>query len=317
MSSLFASVLHCGVQISKNYKCDFWFESSTGYLIAAKTFFQASAKVKCRNGLGNESGQIRGTAPFQDTGPRTNTTKNLSFPFYLGKVEDYDVHQLLSVYRWNYRGELAAIKRSISLNKGGWDGNLLPLKEVTYYSIRFIYMILSMINGIQKVPAAVLGLDGKLIIIYGGADDELAVRVLDLTNYNWYTPKVSGNNPNFTFRGWEAVINVVGKYMIVYFGLYDQKLESDQSDLLLLDISNDNEYIWTTKFDLNPVPPEASGPPIIIKIILPIFGCILLILLTIGCFFLHKFYKNKRMASKSEYSGKQPPETLNVDSSEL
>ncbi|CAB4393364.1 unnamed protein product [Rhizophagus irregularis] len=94
--------------------------------------------------------------------------------------------------------------------------------------------------------STILGLDGQRIIIFGGFYDypgylDTTLYVLDLNNFNWYIPKISGKiqKPR-TYH--EA--NVIGKYMVVSFGEgYDKLIESD---ILLLDISNNEEYIWTT-----------------------------------------------------------------------
>ncbi|PKC00586.1 hypothetical protein RhiirA5_427961 [Rhizophagus irregularis] len=76
--------------------------------------------------------------------------------------------------------------------------------------------------------------------------------VLDLNNFNWYIPKISGKIPKP--RTYHKA-NVIGKYMVVSFGEgYDKLIESD---ILLLDISNNEEYISTTMFD----PKIPSQPP--------------------------------------------------------
>ncbi|GBC23899.1 hypothetical protein GLOIN_2v1806167 [Rhizophagus irregularis DAOM 181602=DAOM 197198] len=94
--------------------------------------------------------------------------------------------------------------------------------------------------------SAVLSLDGQKIIIFGGkwTTNLTALYELDLTNFNWYIPKVSGQiqDPRYWHKA-----NVIGKYMVISFGCcYDQSIESD---ILLLDISNDQEYVWTTNFE--------------------------------------------------------------------
>ena len=83
---------------------------------------------------------------------------------------------------------------------------------------------------------------------------------------------------------------------------YDQSAESD---ILLLDISNNDEYKWTDIFD--PSPPSPPSPPpsispsaqqqssnksvMIGAIVGSLFGGILL---TIGGFLLHRWNKNKQ-----------------------
>ncbi|PKK64419.1 galactose oxidase [Rhizophagus irregularis] len=69
----------------------------------------------------------------------------------------------------------------------------------------------------------ILGLDGQRIIIYGGYFNNpeysnTTLYVLDLSNYNWYVPKISGKNPSSrTFHK----ANVIGKYMVISFGKYN------------------------------------------------------------------------------------------------
>ena len=41
--------------------------------------------------------------------------------------------------------------------------------------------------------------------------------VLDLTSFNWYVPAISGDVPKF--RAWHKA-NLIGKYMVVSFGIY-------------------------------------------------------------------------------------------------
>ncbi|RIA87838.1 hypothetical protein C1645_877781 [Glomus cerebriforme] len=84
----------------------------------------------------------------------------------------------------------------------------------------------------------VLGLDGQRIITFGSFID-LTEYVLFVTNFNWYIPNISGKIP--TPRKWHQA-NICN---------YDKSVESD---ILLLDISNNDEYVWTTTFD-----PSASN----------------------------------------------------------
>ncbi|RIA91944.1 hypothetical protein C1645_821301 [Glomus cerebriforme] len=190
---------------------------------------------------------------------------------------------------------------------GGYDGNWLSLKEVYLYdTIKDNWNIKTTVGEIpsDRSPVAVLGLDGQRIIIYdyGGNDDPLTVRVLNLINYSWYIPKVSGTIPRI--RGWHPA-DVIGKYMVISFGTYDPEKESA---IILLDISNNDEYIWTTEFDPSPLlvssPPSPPSPTStssltpntssnrMIIILVPIFGCSLLI---IGSLLFYKWYKNKRV----------------------
>ncbi|CAB4396561.1 unnamed protein product [Rhizophagus irregularis] len=165
----------------------------------------------------------------------------------------------------------------------------------------------------------ILGLDGQRIIIYGGYFNNpeysnTTLYVLDLSNYNWYVPKISGKNPSSrTFHK----ANVIGKYMVISFGDgYDRKVESD---ILLLDISKNEEYIWTTKFDHSISSPSSSpstssstlsptlsptlsqspssSPPLSlnIKLVGVIIGSLLSgIFLSVRVFFVYKWYKYRQ-----------------------
>ncbi|CAB5343442.1 unnamed protein product [Rhizophagus irregularis] len=118
-----------------------------------------------------------------------------------------------------------------------------------------------------KIPSnraghsTILGLDGQRIIMFGGFYSypgylDTTLYVLDLNNYNWYIPKISGKIPKPRLY---HKANVIGKYMVISFGQgYDKTVESD---ILLLDISNNDEYIWTTTFDPKvPSPPPSPSP---------------------------------------------------------
>ncbi|GBB96542.1 hypothetical protein RclHR1_02780005 [Rhizophagus clarus] len=164
-----------------------------------------------------------------------------------------------------------------------------------------------------KIPSerfglsAILGLDGKRVIIYGGAFinpgySDTTLYVLDLTNYSWYIPKISGKIP--TPRAFHEA-NVIGKYMVVSFGDgYDKTVESD---ILLLDINNNEEYIWTTTFDpsipKNIMPPSSSSSidfnNIVGAIVGPLLGGIFL---SVGIFFIYEWKKSKQK-QKSIYGG--------------
>ncbi|PKY48538.1 hypothetical protein RhiirA4_422250 [Rhizophagus irregularis] len=148
---------------------------------------------------------------------------------------------------------------------GGTTYNLtaLSLKEVYTYDTINDNWESNITKG--KIPSnrygfsTILGLDSQRVIIYGGefVDDpgyvDSTLYVLDLTNFNWYIPKITGNIPK-PRRFHKA--NVISRYMVITFGLgYDRTVESD---ILLLDISNNEEYVWTTSFD--PSVPKSSPP---------------------------------------------------------
>jgi hypothetical protein len=66
-------------------------------------------------------------------------------------------------------------------------------------------------------------LDGQRIIIYGGyfVDPgylDTTLYVLDLNNYYWYAPKISGKIPHPRYF---HQANVIGKYMVISFGKYN------------------------------------------------------------------------------------------------
>ncbi|CAB4378375.1 unnamed protein product [Rhizophagus irregularis] len=147
--------------------------------------------------------------------------------------------------------------------------------------------------------SAVLSLDGQKIIIFGGkgTTNLTALYELDVTNFNWYIPKVSGQiqDPRYWHKA-----NVIGKYMVISFGCcYDQSIESD---ILLLDISNDQEYVWTTNFEPHlpsPLPTQVPTQEVISlrpfpssSVLSPIMGTsITVFLLTIICIYAYKWTK--------------------------
>ena len=67
-----------------------------------------------------------------------------------------------------------------------------------------------------------IGLDSQKVIIFGGrviTFDNLApgdsLYVLNLNNFEWYVPKISGQIPNSRMH---HKANVIGKYMVISFG---------------------------------------------------------------------------------------------------
>ncbi|CAB5362582.1 unnamed protein product [Rhizophagus irregularis] len=209
---------------------------------------------------------------------------------------------------------------------GSHNKNTLNIEEGTALTLSEIY-IYDTINDnwdtkvtSGKIPSnragfsAVLGLDGKRIIIFGGyfinpGYLDTTLYVLDLANYNWYVPKISGKIPKP--RAFHKA-NVIGKYMVVSLGEgYDKTVESD---ILLLDISNNEEYIWTTIFDpkmpsppppspstLPPLPPPSPSPSSSLPLNNSgntagiVVGSLLSgILLSVGSFLIYKWNKNKQ-----------------------
>ncbi|EXX70430.1 uncharacterized protein OCT59_011273 [Rhizophagus irregularis] len=113
--------------------------------------------------------------------------------------------------------------------------------------------------GLSVVP----GLDDKRVIIFGGtpfttdyADltPEDSIYELSLDNFEWRIPKTSGQIPKSRMF---HKANVIGKYMVISFG----RGPSLESDILLLDISNNDEYIWTNEFDSSSLPTSPAPPP--------------------------------------------------------
>ncbi|CAG8705687.1 2927_t:CDS:2, partial [Funneliformis caledonium] len=119
-----------------------------------------------------------------------------------------------------------------------------PLKEITSGTI----------PSDRASFSTVLSLDGQRVIIFGGEvhdniiELQYAFYVLNLTNFEWSIPKLSGNKPAES-RAWHEA-DVIGKYMVISFGVGNNE-DKDSDDILLLDISNNEEYIWTNTFELS------------------------------------------------------------------
>ncbi|RIA85746.1 hypothetical protein C1645_879107 [Glomus cerebriforme] len=106
------------------------------------------------------------------------------------------------------------------------QGDALTLSEVYLYDT--INDIWSTKTTSGKIPSnraifsTVLGLDGQRIIIFGGdfinpGYLDTTIYVLDLTNFSWYVPKISGKIPSPRIN---HQANVIGKYMVISFGKY-------------------------------------------------------------------------------------------------
>ncbi|CAB4446278.1 unnamed protein product [Rhizophagus irregularis] len=147
----------------------------------------------------------------------------------------------------------------------------------------------------------VLGLNGDKIILFGGFNgDNNNLYVLDTTSFEWYVPKVRGKGP--VFKRGEHCANVIGKYMVVTFGsngvVSSKYKDSGESDVLLLDISNDSEYVWTNSFDptlpaTKSASPEqlSSNPKTNTSVIV---GCVVGVILLIGIISIVAFLIIKR-----------------------
>ncbi|RGB43316.1 hypothetical protein C1646_749886 [Rhizophagus diaphanus] len=201
--------------------------------------------------------------------------------------------------RTDYGAVLLPNKNIIYLGGSIINNEPLPLNEVYLYDTIQDNWSVKTTSG--YVPSrrfafsAVLSLDGQKIIIFGGkgTTNLTALYELDVTNFNWYIPKVSGQiqDPRYWHKA-----NVIGKYMVISFGCcYDQSIESD---ILLLDISNDQEYVWTTNFEPHlpsPLPTQEVIPlrPFPSSSVLnPIMGTsITVFLLTVICIYAYKWTK--------------------------
>ncbi|GBC04887.1 hypothetical protein RclHR1_05920007 [Rhizophagus clarus] len=145
---------------------------------------------------------------------------------------------------------------------GGYNAKELPLNQVYLYDTINDNWSAKTTSGVVPPDrdglSAVLGLDGQRVIIFGGSTNyggntvKDLIYELNLINYEWRIPKTFGKIPKSRMY---HKANVIGKYMVISFGGgYDQ---STESDILLLDISNVDEYIWTNEF----YPPTSSIVP--------------------------------------------------------
>ncbi|GBB84241.1 hypothetical protein RclHR1_10870002 [Rhizophagus clarus] len=183
--------------------------------------------------------------------------------------------------------------------------------------------------------SSVLSLDNQKIIVYGGygpnfsqsINPEDSLYVLNTSNFNWYIPKVVGNMP--PTRAFHRSL-LIENYMVITFGQgYAQETDKD---ILLLDISNDNEYIWKTSFNNNNSTPTITSTP---QVTLPIsldplgsekeniivgaiIGSALGIAITLGSFFIYKrkkhIKKQDKKPSTQNINNVQPQEILHISS---
>ncbi|RIA89465.1 hypothetical protein C1645_738603 [Glomus cerebriforme] len=205
-------------------------------------------------------------------------------------------------------------------------GGEIPLDQLFIYNTISDSWSTQIAKG--KIPSSrdgfssILGLDGQKVIIFGGTSfagsqsvpREESLYELNLSTLEWYIPKVSETSQFPSSRVYHQA-NVIGKYMVISFGAgYDPLTESH---ILLLDISNNDEYIWTNNFDLtssnlatvtvtsikttatnviNIPNTQQSGRTLSNnKLIGAIVGSLIGgSLLTIGSFFIYKWNKNKR-----------------------
>ncbi|RIA99288.1 hypothetical protein C1645_811776 [Glomus cerebriforme] len=202
------------------------------------------------------------------------------------------------------------LPNNIILYMGGYNQNVGPLTLNEVYLFDTINDIWTTKITYGSIPSprysfsSVLGLDGQSIIIYGGSghnngfiNQEDSVYVLNINNFNWYIPKISGQMPSSrTFH--KSVL--IGNYMVITFG--EGYTPETESDILLLDISNNEEYVWTKSFNIknttpfSPLPstgpnPNPSSSPAAV-IVGAIIGSVIGIAITIGSFFLYKWRKH-------------------------
>ncbi|CAG8506496.1 17417_t:CDS:2 [Funneliformis caledonium] len=190
---------------------------------------------------------------------------------------------------------------------GGMDdfGVKFPLNEIHFYDTMSDSW--SKKDATGRVPSgrdafsSVLGLDGKRLIIFGGfqmapAD---ALHVLDLTNMLWTVPNITGKLPMSRYH---HQANVVGRFMVISFGKdYDQTIDND---VLLLDISNNDNYVWTNSFDTQlPNPLSLKGKPSSttnksILISASVVSIIIFGFLVLTGVFLYKSHKKKQNRAK-------------------
>ncbi|CAB4442654.1 unnamed protein product [Rhizophagus irregularis] len=252
------------------------------------------------------------------------------------------------ISRFSYGATLLSNQNIIYM--GGFRlGDELPLNEVYIYDTINNNWSTKITSG--TIPSnrsdfsVVLGLDGQRIILFGGDDVRNleiydSLYVLNLNNFEWHIPKISGQIPKNRY-GHQA--NVIGKYIVITFGnrfgINDvNKVDYDPldgGDILLLDISNNDEYVWTNEFEplslsssatttspstiaISPSATATSLSPfnnsqqsnksslsaanIAGAVVGTLFGGILLLL---GCFFLYKWNhkRNESLTLGSENRG--------------
>ncbi|RIA89129.1 hypothetical protein C1645_825254 [Glomus cerebriforme] len=231
--------------------------------------------------------------------------------------------------RTNYGATLLPDNNIIYM--GGYNSSDLSLNEVYVYNTTSDQWNTKTTSG-ATIPtsrsgfSAVLGLDGQRIIIFGGRNIEDlnindALYVLDLTKFEWYIPKISGNIPNSRYQ---HKANVIGKYMVVSFGYHSGYNNTNESDILLLDISNNEEYVWTTIFEpttststtttSSSSSTSSSKSPAMNKknvLIGATIGSLIGIVLLSGTI-LHLYKRNKgeKGYKNEKYLGKQLPESI-------
>ncbi|PKC67293.1 galactose oxidase [Rhizophagus irregularis] len=208
--------------------------------------------------------------------------------------------------RRNYGATFLPNNNNIIYIGGVNGGDHLPLDEVYLYDTINDVWSKKMTSG--KIPSkrdafsAVLGLDGNRVIIFGGfgISSKDALYVLNLTNFEWKVPFVIGEIP--ASRYWHKA-NVISDYMVVTFGTGYEN--SNDSDVLFLDIKNNDMYEWSHIFD--PVPSKSRVQSITpstnnknssnkLVMIYSVIGSLIGgICLLVGIFILRKWNKNNKV----------------------
>uniref|UniRef100_U9U583 Galactose oxidase n=1 Tax=Rhizophagus irregularis (strain DAOM 181602 / DAOM 197198 / MUCL 43194) TaxID=747089 RepID=U9U583_RHIID len=191
------------------------------------------------------------------------------------------------------------------------------------------------INTRKSRLSGIINRDGKIYLYSGRTANDIANEMLILDTINLDLRKGSLINAPTRRSHYGATLlpdNRIIYIVVIYvhnFTSLNGKATSDmvvslisfvESDILLLDISNNKEYIWTTKFDLSvpktSPPPSSSSSSLSPSLPLPsssqlsdsssnnsnsnivgtIVGSLLsgIIFLTIGCFFIYKWNKNRQ-----------------------
>ncbi|RGB22238.1 hypothetical protein C1646_677990 [Rhizophagus diaphanus] len=205
--------------------------------------------------------------------------------------------------RRNYGATFLPNNNNIIYIGGVNDDNHLPLDEVYLYdTINDIWskkMTSGTIPSKRDAFSAVLGLDGNRVIIFGGfgISSKDALYVLDLTNFEWKVPYVIGEIP--ASRYWHKA-NVISDYMVVTFGTGYEN--SNDSDVLFLDIKNNDIYEWSNFFvspksRIQSTPSTNNNGSSKFVIIYSVIGSLIIggICLLVGIFILRKWNKNNKV----------------------
>ncbi|RIA89549.1 hypothetical protein C1645_824736 [Glomus cerebriforme] len=171
------------------------------------------------------------------------------------------------VPRINYGAVILPNKNIIYIGGMNSLNESLPLDEVYIYDTINDNWSTKETSGLipsnRDGLSAILGLDGQQIIIFGGGQQvgvaEItipndALYTLNINTFEWNIPNISGEIPRARIY---HKANIIGKYMVISFGEgYNNSIESD---ILLLDISNNDEFTWKTKFVIPLTPATIAG----------------------------------------------------------